>query len=480
MSEDLFINITPAEIRSALLVDDVLVDLIVDQNERTSVVGNVYLGRVERVMNGMQAAFIGIGLSRSGFLGLDNGARRNGEPDIPVHEGEQVIVQVTKDALEGKGVQLSRRIALPGRYLVYAPRQGRVMVSRQIDDEAERDRLTEIMTNLSLREEGFIVRTAAVGVSREELESDCKELRQMWHAVEASLSSSKVPSCLHEDLDPMLRVLRDHALDNINSVHVDDAKGATKARDFCERVMPGMADRVRFHTGPEEMFEQYGIEEEVSRAGDQRVELISGGSLVIETLEALTAIDVNSGRFDNASDHEQIAFLTNCEAAQEAARQIRLRNISGLIVVDFIHMEETKHWNEVIETFEKVCTRDRNPTRVLGRTNAGLVEVTRRRRREPLLNTMTQICGTCGGVGRVRSMETISAEILRSLRREARVAGPGELVVYASEGVVDLLENTFGIEVDGIEDEWGRTIVLRVDKDYVRDSFDIVAERANG
>ena len=480
MAEDLFLNVTPAEIRSALLVDDVLVDLIVDQNERTSVVGNIYLGRVERVMNGMKAAFVDIGLSRSGFLGLDNGRRRNGEPDIPVYEGEQVIVQVTKDALEGKGVQLSRRLTLPGRYLVYAPRQDRVMVSRQIEDEGERHRLTEIMTNLSSPEEGFILRTAAVGVSSEELEADCKELRQMWHDIEGSLSSSKVPSCLHQDLDPMLRVLRDHALDNINAVHVDDAKAATKAREFCERVMPGMADRVKFHTGPEEMFEQYGIEEEVSRAGDQRVELISGGGLVIETMEALTAIDVNSGRFDKADDHEQIAFLTNCEAAQEAARQIRLRNISGLIVVDFIHMEETKNWNEVIETFEKVFARDRNPTRVLGLTNAGLVEVTRRRRREPLLNTMTQMCGTCGGVGRVRSLETISIEILRSLRREARVAAPGDLVVYASEGVVDLLENSFGIEVDGIEDEWGRTIVLRVDKDYVRDSFDIVTERSNG
>ena len=479
MAEDLFINVTPAEIRSALFIDDVLVDLIVDHNDRTSVVGNIYLGRIERVMNGMQAAFVNIGLTRSGFLGLDNGTRRNGEPDIPVHEGEQVIVQVTKDALEGKGVQLSRRIALPGRYLVYAPRQDRVMVSRKIEDEGERDRLTEIMTNLASPEEGFIVRTAAVGVSNDELQTDCKDLRQKWHDIEVSQASSKVPSCLHEDLDPVLRVLRDHALDNINTVHVDDPKAVTKARDFCERVMPGMADRVKLHSGPEEMFEQYGIEEEVSRTGEQHVDLISGGSLVIESLEALTAIDVNSGRFDSADDHEQNAFLTNCEAAREAARQIRLRNISGLIVVDFIHMEETKHWNEVIETFENVSARDRNPTRVLGVTNAGLVEVTRRRRREPLLNTMTQTCETCGGAGRVRSMETISIEILRSLGREARVAGPGELVVYASEGVIDLLENTYGIEVDAIEDEWGRTIVLRADNDYERDRFDIVTMRPN-
>ena len=476
MSQELFINVTDAEIRAALMDDTVLIDLIIERRERSSVVGNIYLGRVERVMNGMEAAFVDIGLSRSGFLGLDGGRRRNGEADTPVHEGEAVVVQITKDAIAGKGVQLSRRLTLPGRYLVYAPLQDRVMVSRQIEDEGERDRLTGLMADLAEDGEGFIVRTAAVGVSADELQSDRDQLRETWAAIEDAQATMKAPSCLHADIDPMLRALRDHALDDIDKVHVDDGAAADSARKFCEKVMPGMAERVNLHTGPQQMFEQYGIEEEIERACSRRVDLISGGSLVIEATEALTSIDVNSGRFDGASDLEQMAYRTNCEAAVEAARQIRLRNISGLIAVDFIHMEDDGNWDEILDLMEGATSRDRNPTRILGVTEAGLVEVTRRRRREPLLHTMTEICPTCGGLGRIKSVDAVSIEILRALQRESRVTPPGEIVLYAAEEVVDSLENGFGVLVDGIEDETGRTIILRSDEEYGRENYDIVVE----
>ena len=476
MSQELFINVTDAEIRAALMDDTVLIDLIVERRERASVVGNIYLGRVERVMNGMEAAFVDIGLSRSGFLGLDGGRRRNGEADVPVHEGEAVVVQITKDAIAGKGVQLSRRLTLPGRYLVYAPMQDRVMVSRQIEDEGERDRLTGLMADLADDGEGFIVRTAAVGASAKELESDRGQLRDTWAAIENARATMKAPSCLHTDIDPVLRALRDHALDDIDKVHVDDGGAADSARKFCEKVMPGMAERVNLHTGPQQMFEQYGIEEEIELACSRRVDLISGGSLVIEGTEALTSIDVNSGRFDGASDLEQMAYRTNCEAAVEAARQIRLRNVSGLIAVDFIHMENDGNWDEILDLMEGVTSRDRNPTRILGVTEAGLVEVTRRRRREPLLHTMTEICPTCVGLGRIKSVDAVSIEILRALQRESRVTPPGEIVLYAAEEVVDSLENGFGVLVDGIEDETGRTIVLRSHEEYGRESYDIVVE----
>lgn len=476
MSQELFINVTDAEIRAALMDDTVLIDLIVERRERASVVGNIYLGRVERVMNGMEAAFVDIGLSRSGFLGLDSGRRRNGEADVPVHEGEAVVVQITKDAIAGKGVQLSRRLTLPGRYLVYAPMQDRVMVSRQIEDEGERDRLTGLMADLADDGEGFIVRTAAVGASAKELESDRDQLRDTWATIENARATMKAPSCLHADIDPVLRALRDHALDDIDKVHVDDGGAADSARKFCEKVMPGMAERVNLHTGPQQMFEQYGIEEEIELACSRRVDLISGGSLVIEGTEALTSIDVNSGRFDGASDLEQMAYRTNCEAAVEAARQIRLRNVSGLIAVDFIHMENDGNWDEILDLMEGVTSRDRNPTRILGVTEAGLVEVTRRRRREPLLHTMTEICPTCVGLGRIKSVDAVSIEILRALQRESRVTPPGEIVLYAAEEVVDSLENGFGVLVDGIEDETGRTIVLRSHEEYGRESYDIVVE----
>ena len=476
MSQELFINVSAAEIRAALMDDTVLIDLIVERRERASVVGNIYLGRVERVMNGMEAAFVDIGLSRSGFLGLDGGRRRNGEADVPVHEGEAVVVQISKDAIAGKGVQLTRRLTLPGRYVVYAPLQDRVMVSRQIEDEAERDRLTALMSGLAEPGEGFIVRTAAVGATEDELRADRDQLLDSWAAIEDAQATMKPPSCLHADIDPVLRVLRDHALDGIDAIHVDDGAAAESARKFCEQVMPGMAERVKRHAGPQQMFEQYGIEEEIERACASRVDLISGGSLVIETTEALTSIDVNSGRFEGASDLEQMAYRTNCEAATEAARQIRLRNLSGLIVVDFIHMENDDNWEEVLRLMEDVTGRDRNPTRVLGATEAGLVEVTRRRRREPLLHTMTEICRACGGAGRVKSVDAASIEILRALRREASVTPPGEIVLYAAEDVVDSLENGFGVLVDAIEDDTGRTIVLRADDDYGRETYDIVVE----
>lgn len=350
------------------------------------------------------------------------------------------------------------------------------MVSRQIEDEAERDRLTGIMGNIAADGEGFILRTASVGATAEELTADCEQLRQSWREIEEARATVKAPSRLHADLDPVLRVLRDHALDGIDAIHVDDGAAAEAAKTFCERAMPGMAERVKLHTGPQQMFEQYGIEEEIERACQRRVALPSGGGLVVETVEALTSIDVNSGRFDAASDLEQMALRTNCEAAAEAARQIRLRNISGLIVIDFIHMEDDDNWAEIIDILDGVTGADRNPTRVLGVTEAGLVEITRRRRREPLLHTMTEICKSCGGAGRIKSVEAVSIEILRALKREARVVPPGEIVLYAANDVVASLENDYGELVDGVEDDTGRTIELRADKEYGRENYDVVVE----
>ena len=476
MSQELFINVMAAEVRAALMDESVLIDLIVERTERASVVGNIYLGRVERVMKGMEAAFVDIGLGKSGFLGLDDNRRGNGETSAPVHEGEAILVQVTKDAIGTKGVQLSRRLTLPGRSLVYAPGQDRVMISRQIEDEAERERLTALMAGIAMPGEGFILRTASVGATAEELAADREELMDTWQSIEDARTTIRAPSCVHADIDPVLRVLRDHALDGIDRIHVDDGTAAASARRFCERVMPGMTERVTLHTGPQQMFEQYGIEEEIERACRRRIDLPSGGGLVIETTEALTSIDVNSGRFDAASDLEQMALRTNSEAAREAARQIRLRNLSGLIVIDLIHMESDDHWNTVIDILDDVTGRDRNPTRVLGVTEAGLVEITRRRRREPLLHTMTEICKACGGAGRVKSLDAASIDILRALKREAGVVPPGEIVVYAAPDVIDSLETDYGEMVDGVEDETGRSIDLRADNEYGRDNYDIVVE----
>ncbi|MAI49041.1 MAG: hypothetical protein CBB92_07650 [Flammeovirgaceae bacterium TMED32] len=479
MSQELFINVMPAEVRSALMDDNILIDLIVERREQASVIGNIYLGRVERIMKGMEAAFIDIGLGKSGFLGMDDKRRGNGDASAPLHEGETILVQVTKDAIGTKGVQLTRRLTLPGRSLVYAPSQDRVMISRQIEDETERDRLTRLMSDISDQGEGFILRTASVGATGEELAADRAALIESWKAIQAAHVAIKAPSCLHADIDPLLRVLRDHALDGIDRIHVDGPAAAEAARRFCEQAMPGMAERVALHSGPTQMFEQYGIDEEIERVCSRHVDLPSGGELVVETTEALTSIDVNSGRFDAASDFEQMALRTNLEAGQEAARQIRLRNLSGLIVIDLIQMERDESWNAVIEVLDDVTGRDRNPTRVLGVTEAGLLEITRRRRREPLLNTMTEICRTCGGAGRVKSLDAASIDILRALKREARVVPPGEILVYAAPDVINSLESDFGELVDSVEDETGRSIDLRADSEYRRENYDIIVKQTD-
>ncbi len=478
MTRELYVNVMPSEVRAALVDSGTLIELIVERPERASLVGNVYLGRVQRVMGGMEAAFVDIGLSRAGFLGLDDNRRSSGGgvPSTPVHEGEAVMVQVVKDAIGGKGVQLSRRLTLPGRYVVFAPLQDRVMISRQIEDETERDRLSTLMTDIAEAGEGFILRTASAGATAEELAEDATQLRDVWAAIQDSLPTIKAPSCLHADLDPIPRILRDNALDDIDRIHVDDETAWREARNFCERVMPGMADRVKLSSGPQPMFDTFGIEDEIERACQTRVDLPSGGGIVIQATEALTAVDVNSGRFEGAGDLEQTAFRTNLEAATEAARQIRLRNIAGLIVIDFIHMEDDGHWDAVLDVLKGIFAGDRNPTRVLGVTESGLVEVTRRRRREPLQQIYTDRCGTCGGAGRISSIDSVVMRILRSLRREARVTPPGKLVIYAATEVVDSLENVYSRAVDEISAAAGRQAECRAEAGYGREGFDIVVE----
>ena len=475
MSRELLINAMPAEVRAALLVDGSLTDLIIERRRRASLVGNIYLGRVRRVMNGMEAAFVDIGLARAGFLGLDEN-RRSGAAAAPVHEGEAILVQVAKDAIGGKGVQLTRRLTLPGRFAVYTPDQPRVTVSRQIDDEPERARLTQLAATVAAPGEGFILRTAAIGVQAAELEADMRQLRDLWAEVSAARKTQEAPSQLHADLDPMLRILRDNALEDIDAIRVDDPPAARLAKDFCVRVMPAMADRVTLHAGPQALFDQYGIEEEIERACAQRLDLPSGGGIVIQTTEALTSIDVNSGRFEGAGGLEQTAFRTNMEAAREGARQIRLRNIAGLIVIDFIHMETRAHWDELVGAIRAIADADRNPTRILGVTAAGLVEITRRRRREPLQQSMTEPCGICGGAGHVRSLDAVAMDILRALKREASAARPGPLVVYAAPEVVDSLENGYAGAIREVSGGIGRALSLRAEASYGRESFDIVVD----
>ncbi len=484
MSDELLVNVMPGEIRAAVVADGSLVELYIERRRRASMVGNVYLGRVERVIPGMDAAFVDIGTGRAGFIGLD--AAREG--DVPggrnaggriadyLTEGQAISVQVVKDAIGRKGAQLTRRIALPGRSLVYTPTQTRIAVSRQIEDEGEQARLSGLMAGIAERDEGFILRTAAAGAEADELARDAEFLRLLWVDVEASRDQVDAPALLHAELAPLLRIFRDHVRDGMSAIRIDSGEGCAEARAFCARFMPRMEPRIEMHDGAEPVFARYDVEDEIARAGESRIALPSGGGAVIESTEALTAIDVNSGSYTGAARLADTALHTNLEAAAEIARQIRLRNIGGLIVIDFIHMEDDDHWEQVITAVERGLAMDRTHSRVIGLTGAGLIEVTRRRRRESLTQTLNESCPPCTGTGRIASAETVAYEVMRALRQEARHGAPGTLAVSAAAEVIDALEDEASAAFDELAGTLGRNVMLNRAAGYGRDQFDIFVE----
>lgn len=483
MSDELLVNVMPGETRAAVVADGALVELFVERSRRASLVGNVYLGRVERVVPGMDAAFVDLGVGRAGFIGVD-AAREDGAPSGNgggriadyLTEGQAITVQVVKDAIGGKGAQVTRRITMPGRHLVYTPTQSRIAVSRQIGDETEQARLTELMAGIAEQEEGFILRTAAAGAAAADLARDAEFLRALWIDIEAARDQAAAPALVHAEHAPLLRIFRDHVSEDMASIRVDDAAVCAEARAFCARFMPAVEPRIVHHDGPQPIFALHDVEDEIARAREARLDLPSGGGIVIEGTEALTAIDVNSGRFTGASRLAETALQTNREAAAEVARQIRLRNIAGLIVVDFIHMDDDDHWDEVLDALEDNLDSDRTHSRLIGLSEAGLAEITRRRRRASLVQTLTESCTRCAGTGRVASPETVAHEVMRALQREARHGAPGTLAVMAAADVIDALEDEAKPAFDELVSTLGRAIVLHPQAAYDRDHFDIVVE----
>ena len=477
MSNELLINATPGEIRAAVVSNGMLTELFIERRSRESLVGNIYHARVERVLPGMDAAFIDIGIGRSGFMGLEGARLEGGRGDEGgisdfLTEGQLVTVQVTKDAIGRKGAHLTRRLALPGRFLVYTPSQTRVAVSRQIDED-EKSRLAGIVGGLAGAEEGFIVRTAAAGAKDAELGDDAKYLRALWLDIESRRDQSQGPGLLRAELDPLLRLFRDHVNNDIETIRLDTPGSLAAAREFCARYIPDLEPRLQLHDDREAIFELHDVEGEIDRACGVRLSLASGAVIVVETTEALTAIDVNSASYTGRSHLEDTAFATNIEAAAEVVRQIRLRNIGGLIVIDFIHMIDDARWAEVVGALEAGFAGDRNHTRVMGRTAANLVEITRRRRRESLAEMTTESCACCAGLGRIVTAETVAFNTMRALGREARAAAPGSLVVTACDDVIDVLEEDASRAFGELTASLGRRVLLRRDPDMDEDAFEI-------
>jgi len=380
-----------------------------------------------------------------------------------------------RDAYGRKGPQLSRRLTLAGRYLVYAPYGGRVAVSRQIEDETARNRLLDLAGRLADGGEGFVVRTAAEGADAAGIAAEVPLLRAAWQALCEAREAADAPALLHGEPGPIERALRDHGRPDIEAIRIEYGPGLEAAQAFCRRFAPDLLERLNAHRGEVPLFSAHGIEDAIAGALERRVTLPSGGAIVIDQTEALTAIDVDSARYSGGGDPAGAAFATNLEAAAEIARQVRLRNIGGLIVVDFIHADDEAQWDRVLGVLAQGFADDRNPCRVLGRTAGGLVEMTRRRRREGLRETMFVRCEACEGTGLERRPATVAAEIFRALRHDAHALPGAGLEVHADALVIEALRGLDGGGEDGLSRAIGRKVTLFADDDYAPEGFDIFA-----
>ena len=485
MAEDILINVTPQETRVAVMQNGVAQELLVERSASRGRVGNIYMGKVSRVLPGMQSAFVDIGLERAAFLHVADVRehRRNGEEPRPIErllaEGQPLLVQVVKDPIGTKGARLSTHVSLAGRLLVYLPRDPHIGISQRIEDEGGRQLLRERLRDLLPADEkgGFIVRTLAEAASTEELRADVDYLRALWAAIgerAAASTAGTSPIRLYQDLSLAQRVLRDMVTPGTGRVLVDSRETFQKLAAFAQSYMPRVEGHLEHYTGERPMFDLYNVEPEIEKALSRRVGLKSGGYLIIDQTEALTTIDVNTGGFVGSRNFDDTVFKTNLEAAQAIARQLRLRNLGGIIIVDFIDMDSAEHRDAVLEELRRALARDRTKVTVNGFTALGLVEMTRKRTRESLAHVLCEPCPTCEGRGEVKTASTVCYEILREILRESRAFQAKEFRVLASQRVIDLLLEEESGSVAMLSDFIGKPISMQVETSYTQEQFDIV------
>lgn len=475
------------EARVAILENGLVQDLHIERRARRGHVGNIYRGRVARVMPGMQAAFVDIGLQRNGFIHLADviGASAAAEARIADHlrEGQLITVQVLKDPLGAKGARLSAELSVSARYLVYMPGRDRVGVSQRIEDAEERERLQgalaaalaqEGLAQEGLAPGGYILRTAAEGAGVAEIGADLRYLKRLWAVVARRQSAAAGPRLLYEDLPLPLRAVRDFARQGIERIVIDSRENFTALRDFSLKYMPEVADLVEYYDGERALFDRRGVEDDIQRALQRVVTLKSGGHLVIDQTEAMTTIDVNTGSFVGRHKQEDTLFQTNLEAASALARQLRLRNLGGIIIVDFIDMRDAEHRRQVHRALEKAMARDPARNKITGVSELGLVEMTRKRTRESLERILCEACPSCAGRGVLKTVETVCYEIFREILRAARACESGELRVLACPAVIEGLMDGESFKAGELKSFTAPTISFRAEPDYGREHFDIV------
>jgi ribonuclease G len=486
MDKEILINVDFDETRVAILEDGVLVEHYVERPVNQRVVGNVYKGKVENVLPGMQAAFVDVGLERNAFLYVDDAIVRSGDEDedLPeelrrmtirdvLHSGQDILVQVAKEPIGTKGARVTRHLTLPGRYLVLMPSVDYIGVSRRISEESERDRLRKIAERLKPQGMGVIVRTVAEAKTEAEFAQDLDVLVRLWGKIQSRSKSAPAPSLIHKDLGLIYRIVRDLFTEDVDRLYIDDKHEYDKVVDLLDIISPHLRNRVNLFTSKDRsLFDLYGLETEIDQALNKKVWLKSGGYLVIDHVEALTAIDVNTGKFVGTTDLQDTVFKTNVEAACEIARQLRLRDLGGIIIVDFIDMESAEHRQKVLETLERELKKDRTRTNVLGLTQLGLVEMTRKKVRQGLDAVLQRPCPYCEGRGRTMSEETMAAKSRREIRRILRHSSSEAILVELHPSVAALVIGSGGVNLRELEREIGKSI-------YVKGSGEVHLEGMN-
>jgi len=486
MSIEIFVNVAPRETRAALLENGALQEVYLERVSRRGLVGNLYKGRVSRVLPGMQAAFIEIGLERTAFLHAADIAFERPEETVVnlpqvddirrlVTEGDDILVQVIKDPLGSKGARLTTFVSLPSKYLVYMPHGSGVGVSSRIEEESERLRLKTLVTAMPRAHDGaYIVRTAAQSASAEHLSEDMAYLQKLWLHVRAHAIELQPGEIVHEDLPLTLRILRDELARGVDRVLVDSSSEHARMVRFAQSFLPAAARSIELYPGPRPIFDLHGIEEEISLALQQKVMLKSGGHLMIDQTEAMTTIDVNTGAYVGHRNLEETIYRTNLEAAVGIARQLRVRNLGGIIILDFIDMKDEPHRRAVLAALERALSSDRAATQIVSLSPLGVVEMTRKRTRESLEHLLCEPCKTCQGRGFMKTAQTVCYEIFREIVRQSRQFASRELLILAHQDVVECLLDEESAAMAELEAQVARPIRLQAEALYAVDQYDVV------
>jgi ribonuclease G len=496
MTTEILINATSYEVRLALVEDGNLSEFHMQRPTEKGLMGNVYKGRVVRVLPGMQAAFVDIGLERTGFLYVDDVcAALSADPDEPVagecalprlhglhiedllREGQDILVQVSKDPIGTKGARLTCHITLPCRNLVFLPQTDHIGISRKIEDESLRNRIKTLIEEIHPRGTGFIVRTVAEQASREELESDMEFLMLLWDDILDKAKNMPAPSLVHEDLDIVLRSIRDFFSMDVDKLVIDAPEAHRKLLAHVQTFAPQLTDRITLYQEPTPLFDAYNIEVEISRAIEKKVWLRSGGYIIIESTEALSVIDVNTGRYVGKNDLNDTIFKTNMEAAVEIAYQLRLRNIGGIIIIDFIDMEDDAHREQLYATFKEAVKKDKSRNNILKLSEFGLVQMTRKRSSENLHQLMCEPCHYCAGEGMLKSRRTICYDIFRKISRSADKHRGSTITLRVHPRIADLLLNEEEQTKNKVQEEIGKRIIVAPAKDLHLEKYEIIWQK---